>query len=291
MTNTINTPPTHKKPDFELNREENDLRIIQQNINSLIDNSDDEESYIIKDEVFSSINNFIACTCLANLPEKVDQIRASLYLLVKKIKSDFITRTNLLSQQENEFFKFTITIITSKNKNSENKNGDDFLEAIYWSKRNASVENGIVKKYYYTRIPFPTGKDDEVKNTYNRKSFSSKHASKWQIDECCNCEKKLAVIRNILKRLSDIKRNLLWCSIFTDNLIKNLQNESEEKQKLLSANIHNEKSDEEKIELQRKQAKKDFYSIKNFNDLFAYQKKYGNNETDNTEQNSENELE
>lgn len=291
MKNTTNTPPTHKKPDFDLNREENDLKIIQQIIDSLIENSDDEDSYVIKDEVYSSINNFIACTCLSNLPEKIDQIRAALYILVNKIKSDFITRTTLLAQQENEFFKFTITIITSKNKNSESKTSDKFLEAIYWSKRNASVENGIVKNYYYTRIPLPNDKNEELKITYNRKSFSSKGASKWQIDECCECEKKLAVIRNVLKRLSDIKRSLLWCSIFTDNLVKILQSETDENQKLLSANIQSEKTDEEKIELQHKQAKKDFYSIKNFNDLFAYQKKYGNNETDNTEQNSENELE
>lgn len=274
--------PTHKKPEYNLARENEDLKVIRQNLLNIDDAIGTEERCLIRNEVLESINNFSACTCFNSVPEKIDQIRGALFLLVNKIKEDFINRTTLLAKQENEFFKFTITLVhsnrSSKNSNVEYKN---FLEGIYWSKRNAKVDDGKIVNYYYTRLPSFQSKD-ETKKVYTKRSFSNQGASKWQIEECLKCEKNLTVIRNILYRISEIKRHLFWCGSFTDTLVKKLQTEIKDNQEMLTANINKEKTDEEIIADKRKQEKFDFYNIRSFDDLFAYQKKYG---TSNVEEN------
>ena len=247
--NNNKLPLVHKKPDFNGIKAADDLETLKEIYETLVDSIGNKSKPVIKDEVLASIQNFNAFSFCSDLPQKINQIRASLYVMALRIKQDFILRTTELAKQENEFFKFTITLTYSKTENQSDEELTDqmnkgYLSGIYWSKRNAIVENGKVKKYIYKTLPMPQSKN---KNTseYTRKSFAYQGASKWQIEECLICEKKLATIRNILNRLSDIKRNLHWCSVFTNDLLSVMIKESNDIKYKLTSNLNSEIHEEE----------------------------------------------
>lgn len=241
---TEKKPPVHEKPEYRKSLIPDNLEEMRNVLGDLIDEIGKEKNYIVKDEVLGSLNNLNAFNFCESIPLLINQIKGTLYILAKRIKQDFIIRTTELAKEKDDFFKFTITIVYQRNDkdnydNSEKENSG-YISAIYWSKRNAIVENGKVKKYIYKKIQNQSTKDP---NSYNRTSFSQQGAPKWQIDECMKCDKKLAVIRNVMNRLSEIKRSLYWCSVISNDLVNDLIKVANEQKFKLSADLKSEEKE------------------------------------------------
>lgn len=219
---------------------DNEFEDIRECFSQLVGDINTENSTPVKDEVINLIMQFCEDEYSKSLPDVINKLKACLYVIAKKIKQDFINKTRLLAKQENEFFKFTITIGYTKFDEDDRLNdlaeNVGFLSYIYWAERNTKVEDGKVKKYLYRRIPLSKNTDDF---SYKRAAFNYRKAPKWQIDECLLCEKKLAPIRKLLNRLTNLKRNYFLCNELTQKLLAEVLKDSEENKLNLNSNIKN----------------------------------------------------
>lgn len=260
---TDNKPPVHSKPNFNRNSIPDDLHKMRAVLGDLLDEIGKEKNYFVKSEILNSLNNINAFNFTEQIPFLINQIKGTLYILAKKIKQDFMIRTKELAKEHDEFFRFTITITYQKDQNNDSKDSEKenqgYISAVYWSKRNSIVENGKVKKYIYKKIQNLSSKDP---NSYNRSSFSAYGAPKWQVDECLKCDKQLSVVRNVMTRLSEIKRSLYWCSVISNDLIQELLKTSNENEFKLSASINKEQQELTPEEIKRREEIEYYEQIK-----------------------------
>ena len=241
----------------------NEFNEIRECFSQLVGEINTDNNSFVKDEILTAIKKFCDDEYSKSLPQEINKLKACLYIIVKKIKQDFINKTRLLAKQENEFFKFTITIGYTKFDKDDRLNdlaeNVGFLSYVYWAERNTKVENGKVKKYLYRRIPFTKSTDDF---SYKRAAFNFKNASKWQIDECILCEKKLAPIRKLLNRLTNLKRNYYLCNELTQKLLTDVLLDSEKNKLNLNSNLKKSESNLTPEEIKRREEIEYYEQIK-----------------------------